>query len=313
VIALLAAALGAAAAVAGAAAPACTSPAPPAVSAAPALPPIDAGTTLLVIAPHPDDEILCCAGVIQRVLRAGGHASVVWVTSGDASFLGLLLIERGLPGQTGKARALGVRRMTEARAATARLGVPASGQMFLGYPDRGLLALLGGHRLLPYTSPATGAAAVPYPEALFPGHPYDGESLELDLAAVLERVHPTLILAPSPRDRHPDHRAAGLITIALSAQRALLPAVRFWIVHGGEGWPTPRGLLAGVPLTPAPLAVPLAPAAFTLEPVEEDRKLRALQAYRSQMQVLAPFLLAFVRTTELFSARADAPPLLPAP
>jgi LmbE family N-acetylglucosaminyl deacetylase len=287
---------------------------PPAVSAAPALPPIDAGTVLLVIAPHPDDEILCCAGVVQRVLRAGGHASVVWLTSGDASVLGRLLVERGLPGQTDKARALGVRRMTEARAATARLGVAASGQLFLGYPDGAVLGLLGEHRRSPYTSPATGAAAVPYPDALFPGHPYDGESLERDLAAVLERVHPTLILAPSPRDSHPDHRAAGLLTIAVCAPRALLPAVRYWIVHGGEGWPAPRGLLSGVPLTPAPLAVPLASAAFTLEPAEEDRKLLALQAYRSQLQVLAPFLLAFVRTTELFSARADAapPPTRPA-
>src|ERR1700752_1007711 len=66
--------------------------APPAASAAsPAnpevLPPIDGGTSLLVVAPHPDDETLCCAGVIQRVLRAGGRVSVAWITSGDASEL----------------------------------------------------------------------------------------------------------------------------------------------------------------------------------------------------------------------------------
>jgi LmbE family N-acetylglucosaminyl deacetylase len=310
---LAAAALAVPPAVARAGQPACTGPEPPSVSAVAALPPIDAGTALLVIAPHPDDEILCCGGVIQRVLRAGGHATVVWLTSGDGSLLDLLA-ERPLFGWTEKARALGLQRMAEARAATAALGVTMSAQLFLGYPDRGLSELLGAHRSAPYTSRLTDAAAVPYPGALFPGHPYTGESLERDLTAVLERVHPTLILAPSPRDSHPDHRAAGLLTIAVSAQRAMLPAVRYWIVHGGEGWPAPRGLLAGVPLTPAPLAVPLAPAAFTLEPAEEDRKLLALQAYRSQLRVLAPFLLAFVRTTELFSARAAAAPsLLPPP
>jgi LmbE family N-acetylglucosaminyl deacetylase len=40
-----------------------------------------------------------------------------------------------------------------------------------------------------------------------------------------------------------------------------------------------------------------------LEPAEEDRKLAALRAYQTQMKVMAPFLLAFVRTTELFAAR----------
>ena len=62
-------------------------------AAAAGLPPLDAATSLLVVAPHPDDETLCCAGVMQRVAAAGGHVSVVWVTSGDASELDLLLVE----------------------------------------------------------------------------------------------------------------------------------------------------------------------------------------------------------------------------
>src|SRR6202050_4951306 len=65
-------------------------------AAAPDLPRIDAATTLLVVSPHPDDETLCCAGVIGRVLQAGGRASVVWITSGDASRLTLMLSERSV-------------------------------------------------------------------------------------------------------------------------------------------------------------------------------------------------------------------------
>ncbi|HEY0767648.1 MAG TPA: PIG-L family deacetylase [Steroidobacteraceae bacterium] len=267
-----------------------------------ALPRIDADTSLLVVAPHPDDETLCCAGLIQRVVRAGGRASVVWITSGDASELDLLMIEKSLFVKPEKARDLAVTRMREARTATTRLGVPAEGQLFLGYPDRGVLRLLTDHRATPYTSGFTGVAAVPYPAALFPGHPYTGESLERDLEAVLERLHPTLILAPSPSDSHPDHRAAGLLTIAVSARRGVLPAVRYWIVHGGEGWPSPRGLLPGVPLTPAPRSRGLALAVFALEPAEEDRMLEALRAYDTQMRTTAPFLLAFVRSTELFAS-----------
>jgi LmbE family N-acetylglucosaminyl deacetylase len=274
----------------------------PADTTAAALPPLDASTSLLVVAPHPDDETLCCAGVIQRVLRAGGRASVVWITSGDASELDLLLVERSLLAQPAKLRDLAVRRMHEARAATTLLGITIDRQLFLGYPDRGVQPLLTAHQTQPYTSPFTAAAAVPYPDAVSPGHSYTGASLEQDLATVLDRIQPTLVLTASPRDSHPDHAAAGLLTLRVMARRASRAAVRCWIVHGGEGWPSPRGLSPGLPLERAPRSGSEPLAIFTLTPAEEDRKLAALRAYSTQMQTLAPFLLAFVRTTESFSA-----------
>jgi LmbE family N-acetylglucosaminyl deacetylase len=280
----------------GARAPSPPEPAP----AATVLPSIDAGTSLLVVAPHPDDETLCCAGLIQRVLRAGGQASVVWITSGDAERLDLLLSDKVLLPDARAQLGLGRTRMQEARAAATLLGVPSAAQLFLGYPDGGLPTLLSEHRTTPYTSPATHAQAVPYPDALFPGHPYTGESLERDFAAVLERVRPTLMLAPSLLDQHPDHRAAGLLAIGVSARVGARWTLRYWIVHGGEGWPSPRGLLPGVPLTAAPAGQAMVPGAFTLAPAEEDRKLLALRAHETQMRAIGPFLLSFVRTTELY-------------
>lgn len=274
---------------------------PAARAEASALPSIDAATSLLVVAPHPDDETLCCGGAIQRVVRAGGRVTVVWLTSGDAARLVLMSMSRSLFPSRAVARALGAQRMAEARTAMARLGVPPAGQVFLGYPDGGLLELLGAHRTIPYISNTTGAAAVPYGEALASGHPYTGASLEQDFTEVLEHSRPTLILAPTPLDAHADHRAAGLLTQALGARYAM---VRYWIVHGGAGWPAPADLLPGVPLTPAPLARALAPQAFGLEPAEEDGKLAALQSYRTQLRLTAPFLLSFVRTNELYSLRA---------
>ena len=274
-------------------------PGPP--GGADALPPLDSTTSLLVVAPHPDDETLCCAGVIQRVVHAGGRASVVWITSGDGSYLDLLLVDKTLMGNAARQRAMGARRMREARTATALLGVAGDRQLFLGYPDGGVHALFTDHDSV-FTSHFTAADSVPYPDALFPGHVYTGASLERDFAAVLERVRPTLVLAPSPRDSHPDHRAIALLTRRVLASRGALPALRCWIVHGGEGWPSPRELSPGLPLTRAPrLAdVPLAP--FELTPAEEDLKLAAVRAYATQLTTLAPFLLAFVRTTETFSA-----------
>jgi LmbE family N-acetylglucosaminyl deacetylase len=272
---------------------------------------LDAGTRLLVVAPHPDDETLCCGGVIERVARAGGSVSVVWVTSGDASWLTRFITQGPRFATAAGAIDVGLRRMAEARAATAQLGVPQSGQLFLGYPDGGVAALLGAHQESALRSSATGALAVPYRDALFPDHPYTGASLQHDFAAVLERVQPTLILAPSPLDEHPDHRASGLLTLAAVRQPGVTAQVRYWIVHGGEGWPSPRGLLAGVPLTPPPRGRALDARPFVLSAAEEDGKLRALDAYATQMRTLGPFLLAFVRTTELYSVRAQPPPPSP--
>lgn len=267
-----------------------------------ALPPIGPDTSLLVVAPHPDDESLCCAGAIRRVLAARGSVSVVWITSGDASELDLLLIERSLLRNPRKLRQLGVTRMQEARAATLTLGVAADQQLFLGYPDRGLLAIETDNYVTPYRSKYTDTASVPYAGTVFPGHPYTGRSLEHDFDAVLDRVQPTIVLAPSPRDLHPDHRASGVLTLRAMSRRGQLQRVRYWIVHGGHQWPTPRGYEPNLALTPAPASAGLAPQPFALEAAEEERKLIALRAYHTQMAVMASILLSYVRANELYSA-----------
>ena len=261
----------------------------------------DASTSLLVLAPHPDDEVLCCAGVILRVLQAGGRATVVWVTSGDASELDLLVIEKSLFVKPEKLRDLAAKRSQEARAAADLLGVPPDQQIFLGYPDGGVLSLLNDHYATPYYSRFNGASAVPYDTALSPGSPYTGASLERDFDTVLDRVKPTLILAPSPRDSHSDHEAAGILAIRAMSRRGELGKLHYWIVHGGETWPLPRGYHPTLGQSPAPRSKGLSPAAFELTTTEEARKLAALRNYRTQMTVMSSFLLAFVRTTELFS------------
>ena len=265
------------------------------------LPPIDSTTSLLVVSPHPDDETLCCAGAIQRVLAAGGHVSVVWITSGAGSELSMLIVEKSLLKPAAKVRDLALKRMAEARAATALLGVDSKQQFFLGYPDGGIKKLLTDNRSKPYHAKFTGETRVPYSEALFPGHPYTGESLERDFAAVLDRVRPTLVLAPSPLDTHPDHEASGLLAISALTHRGELPKARYWIVHGGEGWPSPRGYMPNIPLNMPLVDKTFAAVPFALTDEEVARKMQAVSAYHTQMQVMAPFLLAFVRMSELYS------------
>src|SRR6185312_13853543 len=198
-------------------------------------------------------------------------------------------------------RDLASRRMHEAREATALLGVPRSQQLFLGYPDGGILQLLTDNRTTPYRAKFTGDTRVPYANVAFPGHPYTGTSLEHDFASILDRVRPTLVLAPSLDDAHPDHSATGKLVTRLLLRRGEASKLHYWIVHGGEGWPSPRGYMPGIPLETPATAADLRLQPFTLTDGEEARELQAVNAYHTQMEVMAPFLLAFVRTSELFS------------
>lgn len=274
---------------------------------------------VLIVAPHPDDETLCCAGVIQRARAAGARVAIVWLTGGDAFELDAIVVEhRFRPGKAGLER-LALERMAEARAAAGLLGVTADGQFFLGYPDRGLNRLLTDRYYLSYRSRYTGAESVPYAGALSPGAAYQGRNLERDLATVLERVQPTLVLAPTPLDAHPDHHAAGELVIRLMGARSGLGRVAWWIVHtahrlpGVHRWPMPRGLHTDLALLP-PRAAALSWQAWELTAAEQAGKQRALRAHRTQMEVMAPFLLAFVRRNELYAeeplpAEAEMPTL----
>ena len=68
---------------------------------------------VVVLAPHPDDEVLGVGGLIALLCAAGSHVQVVAVTDGEASHLG---------GSVAPA-ALAARRITETSRAVAALGL----------------------------------------------------------------------------------------------------------------------------------------------------------------------------------------------
>jgi len=37
----------------------------------------------MIIAPHPDDDVIAAGGLIQRIVAGGGEVSVVYVTDGE--------------------------------------------------------------------------------------------------------------------------------------------------------------------------------------------------------------------------------------
>lgn len=220
----------------------------------------------------------------------------------------MLFAEKSVFRPVEKVHDLGRKRMFEARTAAGILGVDPNELYFLGYPDGGIEELVFDYIKDSSTArPAkfTGETRVPYSEALFPGHPYTGRSLGQDFAAVLDRVKPNLVLMPGGVDTHPDHNGSGVIALAVLHQRRDNAQARFWIVHGGEGWPSPRGYMPGIPLNIPPRGAYLDEHEFALTDAEEDIKHQAIVAYHTQMQFMAPFLLAFVRTSELYTVRVS--------
>ena len=78
---------------------------------------------LAIIAPHPDDDVLCCSGVIHR---NADNVMVIYVTDGS----------KGSPRREEWGRGLALRRMNEAYSALSKLGVKNKDSViFLGIED----------------------------------------------------------------------------------------------------------------------------------------------------------------------------------
>jgi LmbE family N-acetylglucosaminyl deacetylase len=82
---------------------------------------------LVVLAPHPDDEILMCGGLLESSAARGREVLVIAATDGEASH----------PGEIEPA-SLGAMRRGESLAGLDALGIAASQTLRLGLPDGGL-------------------------------------------------------------------------------------------------------------------------------------------------------------------------------
>ena len=81
---------------------------------------------LVVVAPHPDDEVLACGALLSMHAARGGESLVVAVTDGEAS-------HAGSPHWTGQR--LAAARRAESAEGLSRLGLPDVAVVRLGLPD----------------------------------------------------------------------------------------------------------------------------------------------------------------------------------
>jgi LmbE family N-acetylglucosaminyl deacetylase len=261
---------------------------------------------VLIIAPHPDDEIIASGGVIQKALNAKAAVKVAYFTNGDYNEISFLFYKKQLALFRSGFVTIGKIRQREAVSATASLGITGGDIIFLGYPDRFTEAILLNfwNKENPFHSLLTHLNKVPYESALSYGAPYIGGSILNDFKNILSAFKPTKIFVSSPQDTNPDHRSAFVyLNVALLDLRRTLkdPVVYLYLVHK-INWPSRQQYFPGEELeTPPDLeSGDKNWIKLVLTDNEIKNKYKALFAYTSQLSFKKSYLLSFVRKNELF-------------
>jgi LmbE family N-acetylglucosaminyl deacetylase len=199
---------------------------------------------VLVLAPHPDDDVLIASGVISNAISQGQPVKVVYVTNGDISGTGQGFLREG----------------EAVTAQTTYLGTAENDLIFLGYPDSHLQEIYSdfinssdryttpfgqsvtyGNRglgLSDYHTFRFGSAAL-----------YNRFNIVLDLQDIISTYRPDHIYTVSEYDTHTDHFTTySLLKLALSAVLSVdpnyKPVVHKTMVHFNSRWPAPPDPIA---------------------------------------------------------------------
>ena len=154
----------------------------------------------LILAPHPDDDVIAAGGLMQRVLESGGELAVVFVTDGENNPWPQRFLHRKIFLTDADRAAWGAMRRREALCSLARLGVPEKSATFLAFPDQGIAA-----------------------------RARRGENILREMVIkIVNDFRPTLIVSPSTFDQHSDHRAIAYYTHRAAPQ----PDIATYVIHG---------------------------------------------------------------------------------
>ena len=261
---------------------------------------------VLILAPHPDDETIGAAGVIQKALKQNAKIKVVCYTNGDSNQLAFIVYEKRLTFRKGEFLHMGEVRRRETMRAMVSLGINPENIIFLGYPDFGTLEIFTKYwgDTAPYKSFFTKVSRVSYREAMSFGAPYQGESILKDIEKVILDFKPTKIFVSHPADTNRDHKSLYLfLQIALwdLEGRINSPLVLPYIIHVVR-WPMPRGYHPGMELKiPDSLAsnnIELKKLTLTEEEVKKKRD--TISFYKSEIEYNPRYLFTFARKNELF-------------
>lgn len=238
---------------------------------------------VLIIAPHPDDETIGCAGVIRYCVENNIPVKIVVLTDGYLS-------------------ASPIKRHNESVNAMKTLGVPQDNIIFLGYPDGTLPKLLTKNwdHNHPYNINGTTTNGN-YPYSYQKNASYSGESLYYNLMEIINNFEPTVILYPDSEDEQIDHWASNAFMEYAMAKINYQGNKYTYIVHDAPHWPSPRTYKPEATLTP-PVELTYINykwVAFPLGEYQERLKEAALDDYHFHANS-GSYIRSFIRKNEIF-------------
>lgn len=265
---------------------------------------LDPKDRILVLAPHPDDEVLGCGGIIQRAVSMKLPVKVVFLTYGDSNQWSFMLYRKHFVFMPGAVQKMGLVRRDEAIAASNILGLLPKDLTFLGYPDFGTLNIWYSHwnARAAYKGIMTRATAVPYEGSLRLNAPYKGEEILKDLEVVLAEFKPTKVFVSSPADHNGDHLSLYLfLRVALwDTRQDKNVKIYPYLIHY-PGWPKPKGFHPDkLQQPPDVFKDRIFWRQYLLTPAEFDIKKAALAAHKSQYRSTPKYLLSFIKHNEIF-------------
>ena len=252
---------------------------------------------ILIVAPHIDDESIGAGGYAIDAMANGADVYVVFITAGDCNRFSARLMNKTLGPTASNYLSVGRTRISEAKKAMQLLGIAPDHYFILGYPDRGLRAMVDNPGAV-VRSKGTRERSVPYDDAVSPGATYSYQNLMADMQRVIAIARPTTVIAPVPFDRHPDHSATADITdVALEGQR-IQPSRLGYLVHTGR----PKSLVRQTTraLMPPSRMQSFSWVTYALSDRVMQTKNDVLMTYKSQRPYVFLLRNAFVRRNELF-------------
>jgi LmbE family N-acetylglucosaminyl deacetylase len=276
--------------------------------------------SIVVFAPHPDDEVIGCAGIIMQALARGARVRVVDITSGDGFDAAAAGLTHKKINQVGPDDFLALSRLreTQSRNALEILGGKAEDLILLGYPDGDLGNLYDstGDKVIrqQFTKKSETYALIQkdyHTSVHGKPAPYQRRSLLGDLVELLNTLQPTEIYVTDATDGHVDHRAAFWFVRDAAQRVGYKGAFYTYLVHGLPAWPFPPGVTPnqafesrkvdgevvprGLPWPP-PRRVPLTPE-------QAQRKLKSIQAHNISVVGMPDHqteMESFVKSEEVF-------------